>query len=219
MTPSEENTLSELLARLGIAARPEQLCACLALLDHLEHWSGAFNLTAIHDRREALEKHIADSLTVLPWLDGVQTLLDAGSGAGFPALPIAIFRPDLRILSVDASQRKVYFQKEMRRTLGLKHVEPIAARLEDLSSRHPELLPVDAVVTRALGSTAMVAGATARLLRAGGHLLLMKSAQDNDTPPQVASGTLALETIARTSLPFSHVERHIAIYKNIKGNA
>ena len=219
MTPSEENTLNEQLGQLGIAARPEQLHACLALLDHLEHWTSAFNLTAIHDRREAVEKHIVDSLTVLPWLDGVQSLLDAGSGAGFPALPLAIFRPGLRILSVDASQRKVYFQKEMRRTLGLKHVEPIAARLEDLNVRHPELLPVDAVVARALGSTAMVAGATARLLRTGGRLLIMKSAQDNDTPPQAANGALALETTAHISLPFSHIERRIAIYKNVKGNA
>ena len=66
MSPSEENTLSEQLGQLGIAARTEQLRACLALLDHLEHWSGAFNLTAIHDRREALEKHIDDSLTSCP---------------------------------------------------------------------------------------------------------------------------------------------------------
>ena len=103
--------LQRQLATLDIRVDTGDIEKLLALLEQLLHWNRTYNLTAITDPLEAIEKHLVDSLTLLPHLGQAETLIDIGSGAGFPALPLKIVRPDLKVISVDSVAKKINFQK------------------------------------------------------------------------------------------------------------
>ena len=83
------------------------------LVDEMLRWNRSRNLTAITDRDEVLEKHLVDSLTLLPFARQAKRLLDIGSGAGFPALPLKIVCPELAVVSVDAVGKKIDFQRHV----------------------------------------------------------------------------------------------------------
>lgn len=112
-------------------------------------WNEKINLTAIRDPLEILYRHICESMyasVAVPMENG--RLADVGSGAGFPGLPLKIIRPNLRVFLVESSIKKVTFLAEVTRELGLKDVQVLARRYEELGE---EVAPLDFVCSRALG--------------------------------------------------------------------
>ena len=105
--------LPELLDKLDLKIPREVVPSLERLTDELLRWNRSRNLTAIVDRDEALEKHLVDSLTLLPFARQSTRLLDIGSGAGFPALPLKISCPELDVVSVDAVGKKIDFQEKV----------------------------------------------------------------------------------------------------------
>ncbi|MBT8059981.1 MAG: 16S rRNA (guanine(527)-N(7))-methyltransferase RsmG, partial [Gammaproteobacteria bacterium] len=103
--------LSELTGETPDEALCERL---LAYLDLLIRWNRAYNLTAVKGSAEIVTRHLLDSLSVLPWLQG-RRLLDAGTGAGLPGVPLAIARPDLKVILLDSTGKKIRFLNEVRR--------------------------------------------------------------------------------------------------------
>src|SRR5687767_10888842 len=108
-------SIDEGLAELGVGATDAQRRALLAHLDLVDEWNAKFNLTAIRDREQQITKHVLDSLTVLPWLQGA-TVADVGSGAGFPGVPLAIVDPGRRFALIESTGKKCRFLETVRDT-------------------------------------------------------------------------------------------------------
>ncbi len=167
-------TLVELLRELDLAVSPQAITSLERLADELLRWNSRRNLTAITDREEVLEKHLADSLTLLPFACHATRLLDIGSGAGFPALPLKIACPELDVVSVDAVGKKIEFQRHVARTLGLKGFLPLHERIEVLGAAAEYRQGFDLVTARALCSLDELVKMSAPFLAPGGRLVAMK---------------------------------------------
>jgi 16S rRNA (guanine527-N7)-methyltransferase len=118
-----------------------------ALLDELERWNRRVNLTAVRDRAEMVTTHIDDSLSARPLLRG-ERILDVGTGAGFPGLPLAIVEPDRDFHLIDSNNKKIQFVQHVAGLLGLGNVTAVKARAEDYAPGHR----FDTVIARALAS-------------------------------------------------------------------
>lgn len=141
---SERETLIDSAGALGVTLTAAQAESALALLDELERWSRSFNLTAITERRAMITHHLLDSLSVAPWIQG-RRVLDVGTGAGFPGLPLAIAMPATEFTLLDSNGKKVRFVGHAARMLELDNVQTVHARAE----AHRPSMVYDTVVTRA----------------------------------------------------------------------
>jgi 16S rRNA (guanine527-N7)-methyltransferase len=159
----------------------------------LLQWNRTTNLTAITDPLDVAVKHYVDSLAAAIWIDRGARILDAGSGGGFPGIPLKIMRPDLTITLVDSVRKKVSFLKYAIRTLNLNGITAVHGRLEDLGSSLPYRNNVDLVVCRAFSSLEDFTRLTLPFLSAGGSLLAMKGPQaEHDHDDLTADGTILL---------------------------
>lgn len=181
--------------------------------DRLLAWNRKVNLTAITSPGEVAEKHLVDSLLLLPALSGARTLLDVGSGAGLPGVPLACVRRDLAVTCCDSVAKKVAFVKAVAAELGLD-VRAVAVRAEGDPER--EKLPrADAVVSRALADPESWVPLGVRYLAEGGVLLAMLGREaDRARLEEIgrASG-LVLDALDRYELPLSKSARAIARWR------
>lgn len=127
------------------------------LLAELDKWNQKVNLTAIRDPQEMITGHLLDSLVVRPFLEGVR-VLDVGTGAGFPGLPLAIVEPQREFILVDSNNKKIQFVQHVAGLLGLDNVTAVNARTEDYAPGER----FDTVIARAVA-------ALPRLLEIAGH--------------------------------------------------
>src|SRR5947209_8669315 len=128
MDAGQLKKIEEGAAGMGLELDAEQLKLLGRHVDLMLKWNKSINLTAITDPDEVIEKHVLDSLAVVPVLPS-GSLLDAGSGGGFPGIPAAIARPDLEVYLVDSVQKKVAFLKNALAELRLPKVRAVVARL------------------------------------------------------------------------------------------
>ncbi len=210
---TELEKLARGVKRLGLAVTPERLPGLLDFLDRLEHWNARHNLTAIRDRGQALEKHLIDSLSLLPLLPPATRLLDFGSGAGLPGLPLAIVRPDIRLCSLEAVGKKAVFQRQVVRQLALPRVEVVQRRLETFAAEPARQKSFDRIVFRAVGRVDRFAPLVGPLLAAGGLLVAMKGAEGEDEWRDLPeSGLRPLEKKV-LELPFSRATRQLLVWE------
>ncbi len=127
------------------------------LIDELDRWNRKVNLTAIRDRDEMITAHLLDSLVAAPLLKG-ETVLDVGTGPGFPGLPLAIVQPERQFTLLDSNNKKIMFAQHAAGLLGLSNVSTVKARGEDYAPGHG----FDTVIARALA-------ALPRLVEIAGH--------------------------------------------------
>lgn len=140
--------LSDGLQAMGIqlsAAAQQQLLDYVALL---AKWSLVYNLTTVREPEKIITLHILDSLTVLPFLDGITSVLDVGTGAGLPGIPLSIARPDISFKLLDSQQKKINFVQHVITSLQLTNVVAVQQRIESLSPDEN----FDLVVSRAFAS-------------------------------------------------------------------
>jgi len=161
--------LSAGLAQLGLALVPGQLAALGVLVAELADWNTRVNLTAITDPAVVVDKHLLDSLAVLPWLRG-HTVADVGSGAGFPGLPLAVADPERRYTLIESTGKKVKFLRHAVERLDLPNVEVLHGRAEALKPSQP----FDSVISRALGPLSEFVRVAGHLAGRRGRLLAMK---------------------------------------------
>ena len=156
-TASLEKRIAAAVGALG-EPLPEGAAAKLAtLLTELERWNRKFNLTAIRDPGEMISAHLADSLAARPLLSGTR-ILDVGTGAGFPGLPLAVVETERRFDLLDSNSKKLMFVEHVARLLDLGNVKAIRARAEDYAPGQG----FDTVIARAVASVR-------RLLEIAGH--------------------------------------------------
>lgn len=135
----------------------------------LSKWSAAYNLTAIRDPEMMVNKHILDSLAITSWLHG-QRILDVGTGAGLPGIPLAIAHRQKHFTLLDSNGKKVRFLNEVKRQLDLKNIEIIQIRVEN----YLPVLSFDTVMSRAFSSLEQMIHWTKHLINANGIWLAMK---------------------------------------------
>ncbi|GMV69664.1 MAG: hypothetical protein AMXMBFR76_21030 [Pseudomonadota bacterium] len=152
---------------LHIASADQQ--RLLAFLSLLAEWNAAYNLTAVREPADMVPRHLLDSLTVLPHLRGAR-IIDVGSGAGLPGIPLAIADPGRRYILVESNGKKVRFLHHAVRRLGLAHVEVLHGRAETLCPA----CPADTVVARAVTDLAQLCAYARHLGGSEVRLVAMK---------------------------------------------
>ena len=143
--PALAKTLSQAVDKLNLPLSEMQQRTLLLYLDQLLLWNKAYNLTAITDPEEALIKHVIDCLAIITHLPA-GSLLDIGTGAGLPAVIIAICQPERQCTALDSNQKKIRFIKQISSELGLSNMQPIASRIEAHEASY------DVVTSRAFAS-------------------------------------------------------------------
>ena len=210
-----EAVLRRFLAAMRIPLDDEVVHGLCWLGEELLRWNQRVNLTAITRPEEVVEKHLVDSLTLLDEIDPAGRLLDLGSGAGFPGIPLRLARPELRVVSVDAVQKKIAFQRHAVRTLGLSGFTPWHGRAENLPTQPGYAGGFDRVVSRAFASLEDFARLALPCLTHDGRIVAMKG-QAGEQELQAAAPflrELGLEChhCCRLSLPAGGGERCLIV--------
>jgi 16S rRNA (guanine527-N7)-methyltransferase len=190
---------------LGLEVSPEMQSKLLRHLELVEKWNRVHNLTSIRDGAKAVSSHLLDSLAILPHLSGSR-VLDAGSGAGFPGIPIAVARPDMQVDVLDSSHKKYAFLRQAVAELGLKNVRAVCERAE--SWRPSERF--DCIVSRALAEIAEIIALVEHLLAPGGVIAAMKGVHPFEEIDRMPSG-FRVRQVHALAVPGLAAERHLVL--------
>jgi len=184
----------------------------------LLHWNRAYNLTAI-DTYEGIRKlHILDSLTIAPYIIG-RYILDVGSGAGFPGIPLALTLPQYKFVLLDSNNKKVNFLRHVVRNLSLSNVEVFQERAETFNyyenNNIDKNICFNTIVTRATGSILEIVAATKHLCCANGQWLFMKGKNPESEIQEMTSCKFAVTiTTQCLKIPGEEVSRNLVCIKN-----
>ncbi len=191
------------LEALGIDLSQAQRNRLIDYLQLLARWNRAYNLTAVREPGEMVSRHLLDSLSVSRFLSG-EEVLDIGTGAGLPGIPLAIAEPQRRFVLLDANGKKIRFVRQASLTLGVANVTAVQARWD--AYRPPRKFAT--IVARAVGSLSELRAATAALGARPARLLAMKGRAPlaEMTDPVLAEDELVVH---RLSVPFIEGDRHL----------
>ncbi len=213
MDPAFHDALRRGLEAFHLPVAPEALALLERFADRLQAWNRKVNLTRITAPAEVAEKHLVDALLLLPAIAGARTLLDVGSGAGIPGVPLACARRDLFVTCCDSVTKKIAFVKAVAAELDVT-VRAVAVRAEGEPER--EGLPrAEAVVSRALAEPEAWVPLGVRYLADGGVLLAMLGRDaDRDRLEEVGRRSgLVLASLETFVLPLSGAARAIASWR------
>ena len=197
--------LREVLAEAGIPAFPGADSLLATHAGEMLRWNRSIRLTAITDPVEVAVKHVVDSLLLLRFAPFPGRILDFGSGAGYPGIPLALYLPGARVTLLEASAKKCAFLSRVRGILGLSNVDVVQARAEE-GKRLP-LPPHDHIVTRATASAGEVIPLLLPYLAEGGRFLFMMGPGAREGVPGGLPGTVTRRE--RFRLPRGMGEREI----------
>jgi 16S rRNA (guanine527-N7)-methyltransferase len=204
---SLEERLKEGLQPLGVTPTGREIAGFVHLLRLLDQWNQAFNLTAVRDLDEMVSLHILDSISARPFLHG-RTVLDVGTGAGFPGLPLAMLEPERQFALLDSGGKKVRFVRHAIGELDIGNVTVVQTRIED----YEPTAVFDTVMCRAFSTLGKFIGTCGRLAGADGRLLAMKGRYPDDELGSVPAGWEPVE-IANVRIPGAAIQRHIAVFQ------
>ncbi len=161
-------------ADLGIDIPESAIPAFIFFTEQLLEWNKSVNLTAITEPEEIITKHYIDSLTVMKHIEHGTAVMDLGTGAGFPGIPLKILRPDIKLTLVDGVGKRFLFINAVLKGLGIGDVNCIHARAEDLARKAEYRSAYDVVVARAVARLDKLSGYALPLVADGGIFLAMK---------------------------------------------
>jgi len=190
-------------AQLGIELSELQAQQLIRVLDELDDWNQRMNLTAIKERGAQITKHLLDSLSVQPFLQG-ERVLDVGTGAGFPGLPLAIVNPSRQFMLLDSTAKKLKFIEHVWRSLELPNVQTVHTRAENFRPAQR----FDIVLSRAVGPVEQFVKWAGHLVVGGGRLLAMKGRHPEAELAKLPSGW-KLAAVHRLNVPALDEERHL----------
>ena len=185
------------LESLNLSIAEDKVEQLLGFIKLLEKWNKAYNLTAIRDRDDMVRLHLLDSLAIVPFIEG-KRVIDIGTGAGLPGIPLAIYLPDIEFVLLDSNAKKTRFVQQAIIDLKLGNVSVCHNRVEQY---HPER-GFDTAITRAFAGLSDIVQLTAHLLNKDGVLLAMKG-----QAPEVLELESALTTLIPVNVPGITAER------------
>lgn len=225
-----ESRLSALLAHAsseaGISMTPEQLQAFGRYATMIRDWNTRVNLTAILDDEGIVWRHFIDSLTILPVIDHEKSrvgnrplsLVDVGTGAGFPGIPVRIMRPDLQVHLLDSLQKRIAFLEAVITDLNLDGVRTIKARAEDAGLDPACRERFDLATARAVAALPVLAEYTLPFVRVGGLMIAMKGQKQeeiDEARPAVRLLGGRIESIDAFSLAGGEMSRTLVLIRKI----
>lgn len=214
-----ETILRNLAQKINIDLTEEQIDKFMMYKNLLIETNRFVNLTSIVDDREIILKHFVDSLTINKYIEKNKTLIDVGTGAGFPGIPIRIIRDDVKVTLLDSLNKRLNFISSVLIETKINDVELIHGRAEDIA-RIPKYREMyDYVTARAVANLATLAELCIPFLKVGGQFICMKSSIEEELEKSKnAISTLGGEIVSIDNfvLPNSDIERNIIIIKKIK---
>jgi len=210
-------TLRDLLTtgadKLGITLSDQQADVFLVYLVELEKWNRKINLTAIRNEQDVVIKHFLDSLSYLSGFTPgpALRLLDMGSGAGFPAVPIKICHPEISITMVEAVNKKASFLRHIVRTLKLAETAVVDKRTNELPHSYHQTY--DVVTARAFADMKSALSEGAPFLKPNGLMVLSRGPEETIEERIVLKAGLVIEKQVNLSLPHSNDPRAIWVFR------
>lgn len=165
----------------------EQIGKLAALTDIMLEVNKSMNLTAITEETAVILKHYADSLTVAKHIPEGAKIIDVGCGAGFPSLPLAIFRPDVSITALDGTAKRIEYVKSTARKLGLDNLTAIAGRAEEYANKPEYREKFDIATARAVAALPVLSELCLPFVKIGGYFVAMKAAQGENEAASAAN--------------------------------
>lgn len=203
-----EARITEGISAMGLALPAGASAKLAQYLELIAKWNRVHNLTAIREPEQMVVLHVLDSLSVLPHVAGARTLLDVGTGAGLPGIPLAIARPDLAVTLLDSNHKKATFLQQAKAELALANVAVACERVEQW--KPPQ--PFDAVVSRAFAELSDFVTQARHLVAPGGQMLAMKGVHPFEEIARVPS-THKVEGVVELLVPSLDAKRHLVFLK------
>ena len=188
-------------------------------MDLLLDWNEKINLTAITDKDDIILKHFIDSLTIEKYIKDNDKVIDLGTGAGFPGIPIKIKNENIDVTLVDSLNKRVNFLNEVIKELNLRDITAIHSRIEDLAHNKNYREKYDVVTSRAVANMSTLSEYMLPFAKIGGICICMKG-PNVDEELENAKGAIKklggkIEKVESLTLPDSDIERNIVIIKKI----
>lgn len=186
----------------------------------LVEWNKKINLTAITEEKDIILKHFVDSLTVLKYIKENKSIVDVGTGAGFPGIPLAIMNDSLKITLVDSLNKRINFLNEVCSKIKLKNTKAIHSRVEEFGQDNNYRESYDIAISRAVSNLTVLAEYLLPLVKVGGKIICMKGPDIEEELKQAKSAIDILggkfERCDNFCLPKSDISRNIIIINKIK---
>lgn len=206
--------------RIDIEFNDKQLDQFYEYMNLLLEWNKKINLTAIIEVEEIILKHFIDSLTINKYIGENKTLVDVGTGAGFPGIPLKIYRPDLKVTLVDSLNKRINFLNEVISKLDLKDINTVHNRIEDFGKDKKYRESFDYVTARAVANLTTLSEYLIPISKVNGKCICMKG---NDIEEEVNSSKNAINLLGGKinkidyfELPNSDISRNIIVIDKIK---
>ena len=200
-----DRRLEKGVVELGLSLGREGRSKLLQYLALLEKWNQVYNLTAIRGREKMVSGHLLDCLAVIPYLTGTR-LLDIGSGAGFPGIPVAVARPDIQVALLDSNHKKAAFLRQAVTELQLKNATVVCERVEAWRAAEK----FDCIISRAFSEIAEFIALTKHLLAPGGVLAAMKGVYPFEEIERLPPD-FRLRQVHAFAVPGLEAERHLVL--------
>ena len=197
--------LDSLLAQANIQVSEQQKDQLIELVNLLNKWNKAYNLTSVRDPQEMLVKHILDSLVVSPYLQG-DRFIDVGTGPGLPGLPLAIINPDKQFVLLDSLGKRVSFIRNAVLKLRLTNVTPVLSRVEE----YQPVEKFDGVLSRAFASLKDMTEWCHHLLSSDGLFYALKGIYHQEEV-QNLNDIFTVEKVVSLDVPTLVGERHLVL--------
>lgn len=214
-----KSILKEELNNLSINLSEIQAEKFYKYMKLLIEWNNKINLTAITDEKEIITKHFVDSLIISKYINNNEKIMDIGTGAGFPGIPIKIINENVRINLVDSLNKRILFLNEVINELQIKDINAIHSRAEDLARLSPYRENYDIVVSRAVARLNTLLEYMMPFVKVGGVCICMKGSNIDELEEakkaiEILGGKL--ENIEEVTLPNTDIKRHNIIIKKVK---
>lgn len=188
--------------------------------DSLLVWNEKINLTAITEEDDIILKHFIDSMTILKHIDENSSIVDVGTGAGFPGIPIKIANPSINVTLVDSLNKRLIFLEEVIKNLNLEKIKTVHSRAEEFGQNEIYREKFDIATSRAVANLSVLVEYLLPLVKVGGKCICMKGSdiQDELQNSKEAIKTLGgqIEKVEEFTLPESDIKRNIIVIKKIK---
>lgn len=198
---------------IGIDFSVEQLWKTYRYMELLIDWNQKINLTAITEPKEIIQKHFIDSLTINKNIKNAKKVVDIGTGAGFPGVPLGIMNEKTEMFLVDSLNKRIIFLEEVVKELNLKNITLIHARAEDFGKKEEYREKFDIAVSRAVANLSTLSEYLVPLVKIGGKVISMKAsdASEEINNAKKAINVLggAIENVEELTLPESDIGRTI----------
>jgi 16S rRNA (guanine527-N7)-methyltransferase len=201
--------LTQALAANKLVFSADITAQLLKFLRLLERWNQVFNLTAIRDINEMIPLHLLDSLVVAPFLHG-NRIIDVGTGAGLPGIPLALIHPEKEFFLLDSNGKKTRFLNQAKVELGIKNMEVVHARCEDFTATPA----FDSIVSRAFSSIPVMLAKTQHLAAPDGQFIAMKGIYPGQEIEQIPDGFRVLKTQQLTIKGLT-AQRHVVCIQRL----